>query len=427
MYLRFRAENFKSLRRPSELSWVSTAQRDEPSWRIPSSIAEHGLLPVLGVYGANGSGKTNLLQALLEMRRMINDSFNGTKPEDRLPWTPWVGSQAPTRFDADVIVDGVRYHYGFAHDATAITEEWLYAWPKMHPRTLFRRGPDVEAGLHLGRELGGRSSELVAVARRRTNALFLSVAAQYEHPVLYPVWKALAGVRVERPIQLGGFPVFDKDDALLLARNGPLVRSLLAAADLGVVDFRPVVNDTRNADLLRVVTDALGDAHAAELRRSLAERHELWLTHVNRAGETWELAPEQESRGTNILLSRLNDSLAHLGAGDLMVIDEVDTGLHPDLCGALIALFTDPTTNPRHAQLVFSTHSRDLLARLRRDEVVLLDKGADGGTDVRVASDYKGSVRGRDDLARVHAAGRIRGVPVLGDLSAITREWHEAR
>jgi predicted ATPase len=99
-----------------------------------------------------------------------------------------------------------------------------------------------------------------------------------------------------------------------------------------------------------------------------------------------------------------------------LIVDEIDTSLHPDLCAAIVNLFTDPRTNPNGAQLLFSTHERDLLNHLRRDEVVLVDKGRDGASRLSVASDF--DVRGRQELRRVHAEGRLGGVPVLADLRA---------
>ena len=160
-----------------------------------------------------------------------------------------------------------------------------------------------------------------------------------------------------------------------------------------------------------------------EMSSALEERgipRELRLLHGTTTDE-WELDPGLESRGTWILLSRLNDLLTLLREGRLLVIDEIDTSLHPDLCGALVDLFTSPQTNPRGAQLLFTTHDRSLLSRLRTDEIVLADKGQDGATQLRAASDYKG-VRAREDLRRAHEHGRLRGVPVLGDLARLVAE-----
>lgn len=148
---------------------------------------------------------------------------------------------------------------------------------------------------------------------------------------------------------------------------------------------------------------------------------EVWLTHG--PSESWELPPDLESRGTNVLLARLHDLLHVLRDGGLLILDELDTSLHPDLCAALVALFTSASTNPMGAQLLFTTHDRSLLAGLRRDEVVLIDKDAAGESTVRTASDFRG-LRGRDDLRREHEQVRIGGVPVLGDFA---REFERLR
>lgn len=99
-----------------------------------------------------------------------------------------------------------------------------------------------------------------------------------------------------------------------------------------------------------------------------------------------------------------------LHAGGLLVIDELETSLHPDLCARLVDLFTREESNPKGAQLLFTTHVRDILGRLRRDEVVLVDKGEDGRSYLSAASDFRG-IRKRDDLRVLHRRGQLGGVP----------------
>lgn len=141
--LRFGLENFASFRDPAELSFVSTALGDAPTFRIPSRRAAHGILPVVGLWGGNASGKSNLLRGLLTFRDLVEHSFVGHRPDQRIPWQPFASRQArrdpPTRMEADLEVDGVRYHYGMIFNAWEVVEEWLEAWPKKRHQTLFHR------------------------------------------------------------------------------------------------------------------------------------------------------------------------------------------------------------------------------------------------------------------------------------------------
>ena len=151
---------------------------------------------------------------------------------------------------------------------------------------------------------------------------------------------------------------------------------------------------------------------------------EVWLRHGASDQELWDVPPDQESRGTSVLLVRLNDLFGVLSEGGLLMLDEIDTSLHPDLSAALVSLFTNKATNPKGAQLLFTTHDRSLLKSLRRDEVVLIDKSLEGVSTVKVASDFQG-VRGRDDLRQLHEQGRLGGVPILGNLSGLFARLRE--
>ena len=146
---------------------------------------------------------------------------------------------------------------------------------------------------------------------------------------------------------------------------------------------------------------------------------ELRLVHgADEDGETWACPSELESDGTRKLLTLLDTLLSVLDEGGLWVVDELDRSLHPDLCQEIIELFTDPDTNPRGAQLLFATHSRDLLDSLRTDEVLLVDRDAAGASYITPASDYK-ELRTRDSLQRAHRQGRIGGVPIIAGLGAV--------
>jgi energy-coupling factor transporter ATP-binding protein EcfA2 len=412
VFLRFSVENFRSFRDRTELSFIGTRLADAPSWRIPAPAAPHGVLPVLGVFGANASGKSNLVLAFRTMIEHVQSSFF-RKPAAAIPWAPFRMRRAdgapPTSYDVDFVVGGVRHHYGFRHTGAAYAEEWLYRWPGRTRQVLFHRNADASEPWYFGAELkGGKRGIAVAT---RPNALFLSTAAQMNHDLLGDVAASLTdGCEAESAIELRGHPVFPVHAPILLAENQELVRRVLVAADLGVAGVHP-----RQKNPAEMPPELF-----AEIKAALTEEEppfELWLSRRDASGATWELPPDLESRGTQVVLSRVNDLLPALSSGQLLIVDEIDTSLHPDLCAAIVNLFTDPRTNPNGAQLLFSTHERDLLNHLRRDEVVLVDKGRDGASRLSVASDF--DVRGRQELRRVHVEGRLGGVPVLGDLRAV--------
>jgi hypothetical protein len=421
MLLRFTVENVASFREAAELSFVSTARNDEPEHRFRSRHAPHGVLPVVGVWGANASGKTNLFWAFGEFVSHVATSFAHRKPNDPVPWLPWRLDRSPgarpSMMSVDLVTAGdVRLHYGFRFRAEGYDEEWLYRWDGARRSVLFHRNhAEPEAWYFPG--LKGQKNQIKDATRR--NSLFLSAAAQHNHPELTSVWEAIvSSYTAERLIELHSHPLFAPDDPILAADFRPTLLKFLDAADTGIVDVRvqPVetVGGPREA-LEKIFTPE----YLETIRGAAPSGHvEVRFVHRGQAGEDFTLLPHMESRGTQIMLARLADLVAVLRSGRLLLIDELDTSLHPDLCAALVELFTNPATNPNGAQLLFSTHDRGLLRSLRTDEVLLVDKDRTGCSHVAAASDYRG-VRTRDDLRRAHEEGRLRGVPVLGPLGQI--------
>ncbi|MBN2799192.1 MAG: ATP-binding protein [Deltaproteobacteria bacterium] len=417
--LRFVVENHGSIRDELEVSFVSTAHRDTPDYRIPSSLKEvsHGVLPVLGVFGANASGKSSVLRALWSLHELVTRSFLGFQPTSPIPVSPWFGRQeVPTRYELDFLLDGLRYQYGVAFTAAEIREEWLDVWPKGQPRNLFtREGQEVRFGSSV------RGAKQAIVDAMRTNASLLSVAAQFNLEAVLPVFRGMAsGLRmVMATHHPGQHFLFRANSALLRDEHRALVNQLLRAADVGVTGMRVVRQPTVTFSFTfggdGQVTDKGAETRGDERREE--DLFALWLTHELEDGEQ-ELMPQHESDGTHALLERLDAVLAVLATGGLLLYDELDTSLHPDLCAQIVGLFTDPRSNPHGAQLLFTTHDRDLLLGLRRDEVLITDKGRDGVTRLHSAADFK-DLKKRDNLRRVHAEGRIGGVPVLGDMAAI--------
>lgn len=424
MILRFSFENFRSFRDLTQVSFVASRQKDEPSYRIPAAGTRHGVLPVLALFGANASGKSNILKAYEAFAGLIANSFANLKPKQPIPWTPWRldrGEQAnATRMEADFLVDGVRHNYGFRYSERGFQEEWLYQWPAGRRRLVFHRDHSEKQVWKLHDD--ERSGWTFATTRTRDNALFLSTALQFDHPLLARVAAVLTGaLRGVDPAPPSHTPRFAEGSPLLEPGVLAAIQGVVQHSDLGICRLEP-----RPVEGVRLDLEPLQDVLKPEALEKLAQQmqserrqFEIWMGH-GEARDPWYLPPADESHGTRSLLQRLEQVVFHLRFGGLMLIDEFDAGLHPDLTAALVALYTTAETNPRGAQLVIATHDRGLMSALRRDEVYLVDKSPSGESTVRSAADFDG-LRGRDDVRRVYEEGRLGGVPVLGDFAALLR------
>jgi uncharacterized protein len=381
------------------------------------------VLPVLGLYGANASGKSTALQAMKMMISHVLTSHIQLKPTDKVPNKPFkldaVSSVAPTQFECDLLIDEVRYQYVFLHTRERFEEEWLYAWPNGSQQLWFhRKGSDREAW-YFGPALKGDRKRIANATRE--NALFLSVAAQNNHEQLGKIYRAIsAQFMLDLPWDAHE-PMIFSDSPLFDPQRNHEVKRLLRAADLGVIDFRM---KSHKHELERYITRLResGDEHrlkkAKELQSALendGEPRQLELMHEGADGIGYWLEPEEESDGTIAFINRLHQILSALSVGALVLIDEIDRSLHPHLSAELIKLFTSPYSNPKGAQLLFSTHDVSLMEHLRRDEVLLVGKQNDGCSQIVSMSEFK--LLRREDMAKVYMEGRVGGLPRMGSLS----------
>jgi len=189
MLLRFGVENHLSIQKRQELSFAASSLRDREDGLIPCSDVSVGtVIPAAIIYGANASGKTNFLNALKTMQRMVLWSQSRGTPDGGIPLRhefrldpAW--SKRPSCFDVDFVLDGIRYHYGFEASDEAFVSEWLYEIPKAHRRKLYER----DGGrFDFGRHLRGKNRSIAELTR--LNSLFLSAAAQLGHPQLLGIY-----------------------------------------------------------------------------------------------------------------------------------------------------------------------------------------------------------------------------------------------
>lgn len=420
MLLRFSVANWTSIRDEQELSLVAADEHDDLAVRdIPGT----GLrtLPVVGVFGANASGKSNLLKAMAYAREAVQHSHNRWSPKGgtyRIPFLLGDAAGRPSEFGFDFIQGGVRYEYGFGVDDRQVTEEWLYSWPRGRRRMLFEReGPaaeDITLGPGLRKGFGRRS--LTALESVRPNSLLVSAGALGNHPLLTEVYDWFARVRVEEDSNISGR--LDFSTQMFTGPERHLCMLLLKYADLGIENVRveerelPKEAMTHFNEALRLLNP---DQPAGSTNVRVSP--EILVGHSTLDGSGVELPYDAESSGTKTWLGMIGPVVEALTGGGVLVVDELDARLHPNLAGQLVRLFSEPETNPLGAQLVFNSHDVTLLSRnsfgfLTRDQTWFTQKGTDGATELIALREYK--VRSdRDDLVKKYLLGSFGAVPLF--------------
>lgn len=421
MLLRFGVENYLSLRDYQELSLVASSLSDEAADIY--SIPEAGIkaLPAIAIYGANASGKSNLLAALNTLRGCICNSHQKSGASRPKEWHFLLDSDksdSPTTFDCDFVVGGSRYHYGFSTNCNEVVEEWLYAFPKKYKQTWFYRTKENGADdFYFGEKLRGQNRTVAELTR--PDSLFLSVAASSNHKQLTKLYDYFAK---DLSVHLGEWQSHPQKLTKYLedgsARNR-FVR-FLRNADIGISDIAVEEEEADSStkklqnELSNVLTRYIPEFEPDTLSEAANKR--VKLGHTTATGESIFLSWALESRGTQYILNLLGPAFEALDRGGVIAFDELETSTHPLVSRELVRLFCDRSTNPNGAQLIFATHDTNLLSAgvLRRDQIWFTQKGRDGATSVFPLTDIQ--TRKTDNLEKGYLQGRFGAVPYIDEL-----------
>lgn len=373
---------------------------DSEEGLIERGEGEDPALAVAAIYGANASGKSNVLEALAFMGSAVRDSHRKWAPEGPIPVQPFLldeeSRKKPSEFAIDFEVGGVRYQYGFSLSRERVESEWLWAYPAGKRQAWFTRGTGP---IKFSSKLGGENRAIERLTR--DNSLLLSAAAQNNHRELTPVYewfaKGLRMLRADRTV--------DPLDLMQLVSERSRMERLgrfLETADVGVdgvkVQMLPLPAGADNANLVRDVT---------------GEHMSIQFRHRVGSGGVY-LPIEAESRGTIAYLSLFAPVVTGLSRGETVLVDELDASLHPMLGKEIVGFFSNGRSNRKKGQLIFSTHDTNLLSGggLRRDQIWFTEKDRNGESHLYPLTDFK--PRTGENLENGYLQGRYGAIPFPG-------------
>ena len=396
MLLRFRVANHRSILDHQELLLTTAPRIGSDRVTIPVPTVDESALTVVAIYGANASGKSNLLDALSEFRRAVLGSHTQLGATDPIARTPFLldpsAREKPTQFDCTFVLEGSTtaresqfadqsvYEYGFEYTDEEIQREWLSRTLRKKRRStqlLFERETrNGRVRIDFGDHLQGENRTIANLTR--PNSLFLSAAAQNNHPQLKQLYR------------------FFTEQWQVYQSEEPTSESSIAERLQDFAHREQLLELIRQADVGTIA--------------GFSEREGLRFVHRGAAGANAHIRYDLESKGTRRLVSLLIPALEALSRGALLVVDELDASLHPFMARAFVSLFSQAESNPRGAQLVFSTHDVTLLGRdfLLQDQIWLADKNSEGASIFTPLTDFR--LRSRDNLERAYRHGRFGGV-----------------
>lgn len=420
MLLSFRFANHRSFRDEQQLNLLPVYGADGADGAPVGRDAVEAV-PVAGIFGANASGKSNVISALGYLSDMVGLSDRQSEPgvgPQRQPFLldPEVAAE-PSSYAVDVLVGGVRHTYGFTLDDDQVLDEWLYSYPFHRKRVIFER---TRGKFDWGEESGRSGIKRLADITAPT-ALFLSVSARFEsrqpaeggsdetsaslHGTFSLLWQKISQVG---PSTAVGRLAYSR--LLGSSERRTAIVELLRAAGIGLQDVFTQSSQDEEDNFLTPIAEGRGHP-------GLRRRDPVQFLHRGSVGDV-TLGFRDESSGTLRLLELASRAISVLDRGAIFLLDEIDSSLHPLLTASLVRLFQSPSVNKNGAQLVFTSHDATLLGSidgedvLRRDQVWFTSKGDDGASELFPLSEFKPRRQGENRQKR-YLNGSYGAIPEL--------------
>lgn len=415
MLLEASIANSYSYAQRQTFSLVAAKGKELPQNIIDVNIAnKHQLLRSALVYGANGSGKSNLLLSLSLMRRIVLSSASdqrgnllGVKPFRLVPSY----RDLPSEFEVIFIAEGVRYQYGFTATSTQIHEEWLYAYPKGQAQRWFVREWDENEKTYQwssGDYLQGDKS--VWQRNTRENALFLSTAVQLNSKQLQPVFDWF--LNTLKFIGVHGAGQGTTAELIDTGKKSDVLKYLQAVG----IEMADILVEPRafEGERLQELPEEIKDKLIKKFSYVSAK---VKTIYSDSTGELVEFSLDDESDGTQKFFKLVGPWIDVLNNGSVLFVDELSNSLHTHLIRFLIGLFNNPQTNPKNAQLIFTTHDTNQLNQelFRRDQIWFCEKNVQKATSLYPLTDFSPR-KGRENIEAAYLGGRYGAIPFVGKI-----------
>jgi len=417
MLIEFRVSNFRSIGEEQILSLIPATNQKE----YPENILHDGkydALNAIAIYGANGSGKSNLLRAMTFFSVIINSSAKSSST-DKLLYDPFLlregWAEKPTRFEIIFSLKDSRYRYGFEYNQSIIIKEWLFRKGVGREVNLFEREKDV---INPSSALKGRTTLInTAIEATRDNGLFFAALDMLNITEVSNLYKYLGYMMTVDGIKPLDVIYNEGTWANNIIRD--MIIDHIKELKLGLIDVEAKPRDEGYSII------------GKEAEYQIFAKHNFYDANGEPTDKfvTWDYL-DNESSGSIKALEISGPVLACLTLGSPLVIDEIEAKMHPLLTLRIINLFINKETNPRNAQLIFSTHDTNLLsyAKLRRDQIYFAEKNAWESTEIYSLSDFvytdvktgdESKERPDTDKEKRYIEGRYGAIPVLGPLSRL--------
>jgi AAA15 family ATPase/GTPase len=418
MLIQFSVNNYRSIKDTISLNMLASKSKND-KLKNYFSIRDYNLLRSAVIYGANASGKSNIIKAMVFMRNFVLNRFKIIQSTDKLPYEPFklsTETNSSTTFEIIFFKSKIKYRYGFEYDSDTIYSEWLFADEKGREAKLFVRDIDEECYVNRekfkeGYRFFDKKNKKINISK---NQLFIWKCDQENGEISKSIlnwfenFNVLDGVSIKENITL------DLIEKLNLKKE---VLELIKIADIDIDDL---LIEEEEIDNLDVLPDGLRNYVLLNDTQKISKilintKHKKFDKKGNVIGKE-EFDLNDESTGTKKLFALAAPIIDTLQNGKILVIDEMEANLHPILTQNLIKLFNDENINQKNAQLIFTTHDTNLLKSylFRRDQIWFSEKNKFSSTEIYSLVEFKG-VRANDDFEKQYIQGKYGAIPYIGE------------
>lgn len=414
MLLQFNVENFSSFKNEVILSMKANSDKEHAKSLIP--FRHEKVLPSVAIYGPNASGKTNINKALTSAIMFVRNS-NSFQIDTIINVTPFLldenSKNKKTRFGFLFVYKGIKYEYSFTVDAHKVYEEFLYVYKTSQPSMIFER-----TNINNYKYTEANKRKLKPIESHNTeNKLFLSTATAWNSELTkdaYMWFSQMIDTYDASSLNEMFLPAFENDKSHEIKN---FTNQLLKNADINISGFDLEIREKTDKEI-PLPPGIFMEDKLKEILMQNAKEWKLTTHHKVRLGKTekdFELPFHMESKGTQMLFSYAPIFQTALKQGKTIIIDEIDSGLHPVLVQYLIQLFNNPKINTKGAQLIFNTHDINLLDLdlFRRDQIYFVEKDNQNGvSDLYSLDEF--APRKTDNIQKKYLQGRYGAIPCIG-------------
>jgi len=404
-------KNFYSFKEKNKISFMVNKKTPCTDAYVDSTNKER-LTKILACFGPNASGKTNLLKIIPFISWFINDSFN-LKPDEKIPFSKFLFEKKNKEpAEISICFDHLNkiYRYSISMNEFQVLNESLHVYESKSFKYLFKRAWSESRNQYsfLAQNYG-QTKSFAEPVKKRKNASALSIALQYEHEESKSITAYFSNISTnvrknDKPDTQDEVHFLQLFTSAKYFNENPdhmnQAQKLLTKFDLGLTAVK-TEEIGKKTDVKPLDTSENSDNSKVYFPFGV---------HIGKDKSKHKLAFFLESHGTQHLYVLLRKILPVLNNGGIAIIDELEDDLHPHIIRSIIDLFISRKSNPKNAQLLFSSHSIEIMKYLDKYQVLLVEKDEYGCSRMLRLDEIKG-VRSDDNIYAKYDSGAYGAIP----------------